>query len=116
MEESQTRSQIKLLTLILMICCLLAGCAQNSQKRESAGFPVRVGVQGEEPLPVTLEVQSDKPLPVTLIINKPLPVEIHLPSKLIIVAAVLISVTIIVCSVTIIVCIAVCCFCRRKQS
>ena len=34
--------------------CVLAGCASDNQKREPIGFPVRVGVQGEEPLPVML--------------------------------------------------------------
>jgi hypothetical protein len=37
----------------------LAGCASEDQKREAIGFPVRVGIQGEEPFPVTLNSDAN---------------------------------------------------------
>ena len=75
----------------MAFACIFAGCSQPSQNKGFTGFPVRVGVQGEEPLPVHL--QSDvnnslmvefKPSPVTLPVklqvgpNEPLPVALLL--------------------------------------
>jgi len=43
----------------LAAVCLLNGCAREQQNRSPAGFPVRVGVQGEEPLPVKLHSDAN---------------------------------------------------------
>jgi hypothetical protein len=52
-------SRTQIIPVLLAIVCLLNGCAQESQTRGSAGIPVRVGVQGEEPLPVKLNSDAN---------------------------------------------------------
>jgi hypothetical protein len=84
-------SHTQIILVLLAVVRLLSGCVQEPQNRSPAGFPVRVGVQGEQPLPVHL--QSDvnnslmiefKPSPVTLPVklqvgpNDPLPVALVL--------------------------------------
>jgi hypothetical protein len=59
MEEHQTMSQIRQVFLILVSGFLFVGCARESQKPGPAGFPVRVGVQGNEPLPVKLHSDAN---------------------------------------------------------
>jgi len=52
-------SHTQITPVLLTIVCLLNGCAQEPQNRSPAGFPVRVGVQGEEPLPVKLHSDAN---------------------------------------------------------
>jgi hypothetical protein len=52
-------AKIRIIPVLITMVCLLAGCASDNQKREPVGFPVRVGVQGEEPLPVTLKSDAN---------------------------------------------------------
>jgi hypothetical protein len=70
-------SRTQIIPVLITIVCLLNGCAQNPQKRESTGFPVRVGVQGEEPLPVKLNSDANNS-----IFIKFAPSNVTLPVKL----------------------------------
>ncbi|MBN2018688.1 MAG: hypothetical protein JW749_00510 [Sedimentisphaerales bacterium] len=91
MNNPDTTSAIIRRVFILTSCCLLVGCSQTPQKRGLTGFPVRVGIQGEEPLPVHLHSDANntvfvefKPSAVTLPVklqvgpNEPLPVALLL--------------------------------------
>jgi hypothetical protein len=143
---------------VLALACIFAGCSQPSQNQGHTGFPVRIGIQGQEPLPVhlhsdvdntlmvefkpspvtlpvklqvgpneplpvalllengqllpikinsdvnspfpvSLQVQSDTPLPVVLNITKPLPVEINVPSNIILFAGASLAAILITCIV-----------------
>jgi hypothetical protein len=53
------KAQARTIPLLITMVCLLAGCAAENQKREPVGFPVRVGIQGKEPLPVTLNSDAN---------------------------------------------------------
>jgi hypothetical protein len=59
MKTRQTSPKIKRVLLVLVSCCLFAGCSQDSQKRGPAGFPVRLGVQGDKPIPVKLNSDAN---------------------------------------------------------
>lgn len=72
---------------LLTLVCLFAGCAQPAGRDDtqqtrvsSTGIPVRVGVQGEEPLPVKLQPGPNDQLPVALVFEngQVLPVEARL--------------------------------------
>jgi len=77
MENLRNRLEITAEILILTACCFLIGCAQTPQRPGHTGFPVRVGIQGEEPLPVNLQLGPNDLLPVTLVFKngEVLPVE-----------------------------------------
>jgi hypothetical protein len=70
-------AQTRIIPVLITIACLLAGCAADNQKRESVGFPVRVGIQGEKPLPVTLNSDANNSIFV-----KFAPSNVTLPVKL----------------------------------
>jgi hypothetical protein len=72
-------SHKKLSVPLLAFVCLFAGCAQTQQQGPT-GFPVRVGVQGEEPLPVKLQTGPNDLIPVALVFKngQVLPVEARL--------------------------------------
>jgi hypothetical protein len=80
MENLRNRSEITAGILILMTCCFLMGCAQTPQRQGHTGLPVRIGIQGEEPLPVKLQLGPNDKLPVALVFEngQVLPVEAKL--------------------------------------
>ncbi len=90
---------MKKTVFILMVLCLLAGCAQTGEQSEPAkkgvhgyrglpvevrseeGIPVKVEAKDDKALPVKVDIQGDKALPVKLDMSggRALPVEVRVP-------------------------------------
>ncbi len=63
MKKSRTLPQINLAILSLSLCCLFAGCDQNSQKSTSSPTPAQTGNQDKKPLAVKRNSNVNNSIP-----------------------------------------------------